>query len=151
LPIDRDFSTIILWAIFFLEESQMNRMNSILKAVVLFSVSSFVQAAPVNTAFGSVTDFVPRDSGHQSVFLYTAPGGTNLVSAVAAGQGCTVSDRGIIDPSLTGANSFVASIMLAVSSGYQVSLRVDGCVLVNPTEDQVTTAPKITKVGLKLQ
>ena len=113
------------------------------KSLALGLLSLLVAApaisAPGNSNYGLVTNFVPRASGSHLVYIANA----NIPT-----QGCVLNDRGVIVSTDAGANAMIASLLLAVSNGYQVSIRVDGCTLSNPDEDQVTTAPKVVKLGL---
>ena len=103
-------------------------------------IAAPVFAAPANSGNGTVLNFVPRASGAHT--LYITP------NSVPANQGCTYNDRGIIVSTDAGANAMLATVLLAISNGYQVNMRVDGCAVVNPAEDAVSTAPKITKIGV---
>jgi hypothetical protein len=117
-------------------------MNKFLTLGVLsLLVSAPALSAPGNSAFGTVTNFVPRGSGSHLVYISSG--------ATIPTQGCTDNARGVIVSTDPGANAMIASLLLAVSNGYQVSLRVSGCTLSNPDEDAVSTAPKVVKLGLQ--
>lgn len=115
-------------------------MKSRLTSVLLLAVLSSAAFAGANSPVGNITNFVPRNSGYHSLFLDVA----------VPSQGCTSSDRGIIVESDAGGKAILASIMMAISGGNQVDIRVDGCAPINPAE-VTDTAPKIVKVGIRLQ
>jgi hypothetical protein len=108
--------------------------------VSLLAATPAFSAVYGDSAYGTVTRFVPRSSGNHTVFI-----SSNTIPA----QGCTLNDRAVIRGTDAGANTMVASLLLAISNGYQVSLRVYDCVLLNPDEDSVTTVPRVVKVGIQ--
>ena len=114
------------------------------KSLALGLLSALIAApafsAPANSGNGTVVNFVPRANGAHSLFI--------TPNSVPTNQGCTYNDRGIIVATDAGANAMLATVLLAISNGYQINMRVDGCALANPSEDAVATAPKITKIGV---
>jgi hypothetical protein len=94
--------------------------------------------AAANSSVGTITNFVPRSNGYHSLFL----------SVAIPSQGCTFSDRAIIDETDPGGKALLATTMMAITGGNNVDVRVDGCAPVNPTET-ADTAPKIVKIGVR--
>jgi hypothetical protein len=97
-----------------------------------------IALAAANSAVGTITNFVPRSSGYHSLFL----------SVAIPSQGCTLSDRAVIDETDPGGKALLATTMMAITGGNNVDVRVDGCVPVNPAET-ADTAPKIVKIGVR--
>lgn len=113
-------------------------MKKHLVSVTLFGLLPAAVIAAANSPIGSITNFVPRNNGYHSLFL----------SVSIPAQGCTLADRGIIVETDIGGKALLATIMLAVTGGNQVDVRVNGCAPVNPDET-VETAPKIVKIGVR--
>ena len=90
-----------------------------------------------NTPFGLVSNLVARSSGNHSVFLNVA---------LPTTENCTFSDRAIILDS--NGKAMLAILFYAMANNKQVSMRINGCALVNPDEDQATTAPLVVKLNV---
>jgi hypothetical protein len=113
-------------------------MKKLLVVAATSCLMSSLALAAANSAVGTITNFVPRSSGYHSLFL----------SVAIPSQGCTLSDRAVIDETDPGGKALLATTMMAITGGNNVDVRVDGCVPVNPAETP-DTAPKIVKIGVR--
>ena len=95
--------------------------------LILFIFASNINAAE-NSAKMSIKNIESRESGAHDIYFYgTVPD-----------QGCSLTDRGILDETLTGGKTMFSVLLAAFMADKQVVVRVDGCL----------AAPKIVKVQL---
>jgi len=80
------------------------------------NVFAYVWSANNTSERARITRVTSLDNGLQVIFL---PGIPN--------QGCTYSDRGVIDPRMPGAKEALVNLRLAITSGFDVRLVVLGC------------------------
>ncbi|MEP0177616.1 MAG: hypothetical protein ABJD02_03435 [Paraglaciecola sp.] len=92
--------------------------------VILISNSAF--SAATNSARMKVTSIESRESGQHDIYF----------DGVVPDQGCSLSDRAILDESLTGGKSMFSVLLAAFMSEKGLVIRVNGCL----------SAPKIIKV-----
>lgn len=98
----------------------------ILIFVIAILMSSSAFSAATNSAKMKVTSIESRESGLHDIRF----------DGVVPDQGCELSDRAILDETLTGGKSMFSVLLAAFISEKELVIRVDGCL----------TAPKIIKV-----
>ena len=89
-------------------------------------ISNFAFSAATNSAKMKVTSIESRESGQHDIRF----------DGVVPDQECSLSDRAILDESLTGGKSMFSILLAAFMSEKDLVIRVDGCL----------SAPKIIKV-----
>lgn len=98
----------------------------------LFSTSSF---AVGNTSPVKVLLLEARGSGYHAAYI----------SGTIPNEGCILQDRAILYEEDTAGKTEFAMLLSAMLLNKNITLRVDGCSIVDPTQSQYT-APKIVKV-----
>jgi hypothetical protein len=111
------------------------------------TIADFSARAAVGESFSTTNNTSPslivaidtRDSGFNAIYLNVA----------IPSQGCTNEDRVIIDTGNTGGLLMFSTALGALKIGKQVSVRVVGCVSLNPTDPlgASMTAPRVVRVS----
>ena len=114
------------------------------KLIVLTFLLTSTAHAAANLDNVSITSIDTRNNGYQAIYIdQTIP---DVPCELPTDRMLT--DRIIINESDVGAKTMISVALFAISSGSKVSLRVDGCEMINP-DGQNLSAPKLVRLSIQ--
>jgi hypothetical protein len=106
---------------------------------------SSVSLGAGNTFYEKISSIESRYSGYHAIFMKSPV--AQVTQNTLTAEGCVLSDRAILLESEPAAKAEFAMILTALALDKSVTIRVDGCTVIDPLQPQYT-APKIVKVQI---